>query len=374
MSLKSFVLFLVALLLSSALSQSDPKHQADLARDIEMGKQTVADLDKELVFSTDAALIERVNRIGGVLAEISKRHHIPATWGDKRHNVFEYTFKVVEDKDVNAFSVPGGFIYVNTGLIEFVESDDELAGVLAHEIAHAANRHLITLIKERSKVDLITLPIVLAALLKGGQGAEPALMTQSLLLTALTSGWSQSAERDADRTGFYYMQLSQYNPVGLLTFMERLAFRERNSPQIDWGIFRTHPPSRQRADALVKLLKEHGISLARSAVTTSFRVTSEIIDDMCFIRFGSQDLFTLKGPRIEERSKEVVSNLNQFFDTNPELFQVKAVGARVLFDTRTLVEFMETDIVDGKSRSELASEAVLAIRRALYSLGFRTAR
>lgn len=374
MSLKSFVLFLVALLLSSALSQSDPKHQADLARDIEMGKQTVADLDKELVFSTDAALIERVNRIGGVLAEISKRHHIPATWGDKRHNVFEYTFKVVEDKDVNAFSVPGGFIYVNTGLIEFVESDDELAGVLAHEIAHAANRHLITLIKERSKVDLITLPIVLAALLKGGQGAEPALMTQSLLLTALTSGWSQSAERDADRTGFYYMQLSQYNPVGLLTFMERLAFRERNSPQIDWGIFRTHPPSRQRADALVKLLKEHGIPLARSAVTTSFRVTSEIIDDICFIRFGSQDLFTLKGPRIEERSKEVVSNLNQFFDTNPELFQVKAVGARVLFDTRTLVEFMETDIVDGKSRSELASEAVLAIRRALYSLGFRTAR
>lgn len=365
---------MVALLLSSALSQSDPKHQADLARDVEMGKQTVADLDKELVFSTDATLIERVNRIGGVLAEISKRHHIPATWGDKRHNVFEYTFKVVEDKDVNAFSVPGGFIYVNTGLIEFVESDDELAGVLAHEIAHAANRHLITLIKERSKVDLITLPIVLAALLKGGQGAEPALMTQSLLLTALTSGWSQSAERDADRTGFYYMQLSQYNPVGLLTFMERLAFRERNSPQIDWGIFRTHPPSRQRADALVKLLKEHGIPLARSAVTTSFRVTSEIIDDMCFIRFGSQDLFTLKGPNIEERSKEVVSNLNQFFDTNPELFQVKAVGARVLFDTRTLVEFKETDIVDGTSRSELASEAVLAIRRALYSLGFRTAR
>jgi predicted Zn-dependent protease len=130
-----------------------------------------------------------------------------------------------------------------------VSSDDELAAVLAHEIAHAAHRHVMKLIRDDAKVQQ---SVLLPALLVGVFGRLPSqdfagLMTGAQLYRiARVSSFSQEAEIDADLTALEYMRRSPYNPAGLLVFMERLAAEERKRPQIDWGIFRTHPITRDR--------------------------------------------------------------------------------------------------------------------------------
>jgi len=145
----------------------EAKHQRDIDNDIKLGKDYSADVDKETKPSEDKAIVERVQRIGNELAEIANATPITALWGDKRMSKFPYVFKVIQGKDVNAFSLPGGTIYVYEGLVKYVESDDELAGVLSHEISHASLRHVATLQREQSKLSIIQLPLLLLTLLSG---------------------------------------------------------------------------------------------------------------------------------------------------------------------------------------------------------------
>jgi Zn-dependent protease with chaperone function len=351
----------------------DQKHLDEIKKDVEQGKEYVKELEKDLKISGDATLLDRVKRIGEPLAAIANKSAIPATYGDSRLSPFEYSFKVVIDKDVNAFSVPGGFIYVHTGLLENVESDAELAGVLAHEIAHASHRHLATLAREYSKAStLTTIAALLVAVFADGRDAVNAMNAQQLFLMALTSGWSERAELDADQAGLKYLLQTGHNPVGLLTFMERLAFKEnRLGPKIDWGIQRTHPPSRKRVEELRKLLVANKIAIARSEVTTSFRVAVSDDGERKALTFGEFSLFTVGGADAAARAVDLAEKMNRFFDSTPQIFAVRADDNRLMWFGRPLVEFREGDIA-GKSGAEAAKAALAAVKNALFSLDFRT--
>ncbi|MCH8273840.1 MAG: M48 family metalloprotease [Armatimonadetes bacterium] len=355
----------------------DPKQHTldkEAAEDTKLGEEYVARLEEGLTLSEDEEAVERVKKIGAEIALIANTNHFGTTYGDPIHHKFEYTFKVVADEDVNAFSVPGGFIYVNEGLLDFVESDDELAAVLAHEVAHAANRHLITLGKQKSKVDVWTLPVLLAVLVGGGASeAGAAIITQNLLTTALVNGWSQEAEADADRSGFYYLTKSRYHPVALLTFLERLAFRDRHRPAIDLGIMRTHPPSEDRADSLTDLMTDNDVPIERSKVTRSFRTVASLQGDgSMLISFGERPLFRLRGNNLEPRAKEIVQRLNTFFDATPQLFQIRAVGPKLQWNGRKLIVFTPADTAGGRSPAESARAALKSVKDALFSLSMRT--
>lgn len=366
----------VAALCAAAVifGQSSPEDEAikrERENDVKIGKEYSERLDKELKFVEDAEKVAFVARIGAKLAEVANATPVSAQYGDKRFFAFEYTFKLIEDKDVNAFSIPGGFIYVHSGLLDYVQSEDELAAVISHEIAHAAHRHVPTLIKERSKIDLWTLPVVIGALLSGSPEAGTILFTKDLLTQALTSGWSQLAEVDADFAGAHYMLKTDYNPVALLTFMERLAYRDRNGPNFDLGIHRTHPPSKERARALLRFLKEHGVPIERSKVTTEFRVTSSIVDTGIQLKFGQRPLFVLAGDDAAARADEMVLALNRFFDATPQQFEVKLSGRKILWNSKTLLEFDERDAREGVSPQAFAAEAYEKIRGALFALSMR---
>jgi predicted Zn-dependent protease len=367
-SLLALLVFVPAMV---AAHDDAEKRKKEAESDAKLGREYITEIEKELRLSEDPAHIERVQRIGGELAQVANTYNFGAIYGDKNHHQFEYVFKVINDNDVNAFSVPGGFIYVNVGLLNEVESDDELAAVLAHEVAHAANRHVITLMRERSKVDLLTLPVIIAAIFSGGDAAGALITTAQALRQSLTSGWSQNAELDADRTGFFYMTKTSYHPVAMLTFLERLAFREKSSPRIDWGIFRTHPPSATRARRLTELLTEHSVPMERSKVTTSFRAVAIKQEHSVLVRFGERPLFELKGEQAETRATEAVTALNTFFDSMPEAFQARAVGPRLVGRNQTLVEFM---IDDGDDPARLASAALETVKAAVFSLSMRTSR
>jgi predicted Zn-dependent protease len=356
------------------LTKEQQKHAEDLKNDVEIGAKYAAQADKELKASTNQEHIDRVNRITAELTAIANQQKVKVLWGDSRLNTFTYRFKVVEKDEVNAFSLPGGYIYVYDGLLKYVESDDELAGVLAHEIAHASFRHLATLQREQSKLDALTLPLILVSIMAGGDAGVGGVQLAQLASIAKQSGWSQKAEIAADFGAFQYLRSTKYNPVGLLTFMEKLA-RDQRVEYIDWGIYRTHPPSRERAESIEKYLREANIPIKRSQVTTSFRVTTKELEkgEGVELLFNKRRLFVLGGANAGERAKDLLPKLNDFFDSVPELFDVQmADSGSITYRKRELVKFTPEDAaVAGSNVSEVSATALRSIKRELFVLAFR---
>ena len=353
--------------------KAERQHQEDLKHDIELGAKYAVDADKEYKPSEDKAIVERVQRIGKVLADIANKTPVEVRWGDKRLNPFPYTFKVIQGKDVNAFSIPGGNVYVFEGLVKESESDDELAGVLAHEISHAEQRHVATLQREQSKMQNITLPLVLLAILTGGVSAAASTMgVGSLVMQATGSGWSVKAEESADYGGFQYMRKSPYDPTGMLTFMERLARKNMLADNIDWGIYKSHPPSRERAKTLTDYMNAAHVPIRRSRVAASYRTTvKDTVDGAVALVFGGKTLTTFAGPDAKTRADAAAERVNVFFDASPALFELKpGPDGAILGANRPLFSVTATDsALQNQTLQERQSETIKAMQLALYTTG-----
>lgn len=306
--------------------------------EVKLGRENAEENDKHVKLVADAAMVERVNRIGQELAQIANATPIPATWGSSQLKQFKYSFKIVDDKDVNAYSLPGGYIYVNRGLLEYVHSDDELAGVLAHEIAHAAHHHMVKLLHEQNRLDRLLLPLKLlaiGALIVGKANPEDAqnvwLGTQLYSIARLNS-YGVEAEKDADHAGLLLMTHSHYNPTGLYSFMLRLAADERSHTRADLGIFRTHPPGPERVEAAKKLLEAENIPIRLSDVDPRRKATVTLIKDsvtgqelgeirihdilLCRIAAGD-------GLSAEKHAQRVATRLTAFLDTKLQPFEIR---------------------------------------------------
>jgi len=350
------------------------RHEADLKADVELGKKYAAEVEKELKISKNQTYIDRVNRVAAELIPIANSKLVKVNWGDSRLNKYEYNFKVVENKQVNAFSLPGGFIFVYEGLVQYAESDDELAGVLAHEIAHASFRHVATLQKEASKLQLVQLPAILIAILSGGQAGADVLILSQLVGQASGSGWGQKAELAADYGSFQYIQHSKYSPVGMLTFIERLGRDQRTMESIDWGIYRTHPPSRERAESLTKYFNAANIPIRRSQVSTSARTTlREKEDGTAEIIFDKSPIYTFGGEIAKSRAEAAVGRLNEFFDSVPDLYEVTVTPDGAIRGRREILFRITEDdaIAAKKSVRDLSAEALKNMKKTLFMLAYR---
>lgn len=348
---------------------TDPKHAKELERDIETGKKSAAEVKKQLALSNNLVYIARVQRVGRELAKIADATEVDVSYGDKRLNPFPYHFDVIANKDIQAFSLPGGNIYVYEGLLKYVESDDELAGVLAHEIAHAAFRHVATLDREQKKMQLVTLPLILISLFTH----NPDVFYGSQLIgLAKGSGWSVRAEEAADYGGFQYMVKSKFNPVGMLTFMERLARDERLQSRQDLGIFQTHPVTRERAEAATQRLQALNIPIKRSLVSKSFRVELKPVSEGVEAWFYNKKLYTFGGDDAKERAEDAAKRLNDFFDSVPELWDVQVRGDAVYGKSSKLIEIDPDDAKVAKTTVlKLKTAAVAQIKNSLFGLAYR---
>lgn len=351
----------------------EAKHKKALEEDVELGKKVSLDVEKQLKLSKNEEAIARVTRIGAEMAAIANSTQVEALWGDKKFSPFEYSFKVVEGEDVNAFSLPGGLIYVYEGLLKYVESDDELAGVLAHEIAHASLRHVATLKREASKLAAIEIPAILIAILAGGQAGTDLLRGIQLGGTAIGSGWSQKAEKAADYAGLQYIRKSGYDATGSLTVVERLAWDERNKPKIEWGIFRSHPPSDARVKDVGARMRGYNLTVRRSKVTQSFQTLVKAgKGDASEIWFYGKKLYSFTGTDAKQRADAAALKLNEFFDGVPSLIQVQSSGNRVLGGKQVLIEVTEQDAATAKQPvTSVVDDATKSIRSAVFSLSYR---
>src|SRR5262249_35287592 len=161
---------------------------------------------------------------------------------------FAFSFKVAQSSEINAFSFAGGPVYVTTGLLDYVQSDPELAAVLAHEITHVMHHHLVQLIQRQAKAEQKMMWALLGRLLSGAASSPNfgnVMLGAQLYNIAKQSGYGQDAERDADKTGVAYLRRTRFNPIGMLTVMKRFA-RDEARRSVDMGIFQSHPYSKER--------------------------------------------------------------------------------------------------------------------------------
>ncbi len=194
----------------------------------QLGDKFALEVEKQHKVSPDRETTAYVDRIGRRLLASAREVQFP------------YTFKVVVDDSINAFAVPGGHIYVNTGLIKAATSEDEVAAVMAHEINHAVARH-----GTRQMTQQYGYSLVLQLLL----GDNPGMLTQlasSLFGTAGTMAYSRSMENQADYLGVETMAKAGYNPNGMLTFFTKLnAMSGQQSSQVE-KFFSSHPETSER--------------------------------------------------------------------------------------------------------------------------------
>ena len=204
-------------------------------QDAEIGRQAAADAERQLPMVRDGLVERYVNAIVDRLAEVAP--------GPR----FDYRARVVNAADINAFSLPGGFIYVNRGLIEAVRSEGELAGVLAHEMAHVAQRHGTSQV---TKAYGAQLGVGLLAGVLGGRDHRLGMGEQiagSLGLNALFMKFSRNAENEADRVGAQMMARAGYDPLAMASFFDLLAAEQRRNPGSVEQFFSDHPSPRDRA-------------------------------------------------------------------------------------------------------------------------------
>jgi beta-barrel assembly-enhancing protease len=209
-----------------------------------LGREFYEKLEKENALFQNEAASKYITRLGErVLAHSDKV-------------TFDFRFSIIRSTAINAFATPGGYVYVNQGLINLVENESQLAGVLAHEIAHVNGRHIAQIIDKSTTINIASLAAILAgAFLGGGTDAAAAVTTFTMATaTTLSLKYSREQEEAADRTGISYLTAAGYNGNGMLEFLKIMKRYEYYSNSIP-SYFLTHPGTDERTRYIDALLQ-----------------------------------------------------------------------------------------------------------------------
>jgi len=210
-----------------------------LEKEIQLGKQLAQEVEQASKIIDDPIIAEYVNRVGQNLVRNSDAK-VP------------FTIKVIDSDEVNAFALPGGYFFVNSGLILRADTEAELAGVMAHEIAHVAARHGTRQASRGEIANWLSLPLIFMGGWTGyaiRQGASLAIP-----LTFLT--FSRGFEAEADRLGLQYMYATGYDPTAFVDFFEKIQALEKKRPGTIAKVFGTHPLTEERIKEAQKNIQE----------------------------------------------------------------------------------------------------------------------
>lgn len=201
-----------------------------LEKEIQLGAQFAQMFEQTARLIEDPVVVEYVDRLGQEIVKHSDAK-VP------------FVIKVVDTDEVNAFALPGGYFYVNKGLILEAENEAELAGVMAHEIAHVAARHATERMTKGQLLQFAAIP----ALFVGGYWTQVAIRQGlGLGLSLAVLGITRNSEAEADQLGTQYLWNSGIDPNGFITFFEKLEAREKGKPGKFASFFRTHPAVENR--------------------------------------------------------------------------------------------------------------------------------
>ncbi len=226
------VLILVSLAVSPVV------YSITIQEEEELSEEFLRIVKKQLELIQDPYLVGYVNKIGGILLS-----NIPP-------QPFTYRFYIVKQHVYNAFATPAGHIFINSGLLEGLESEEELAGILAHEIAHVVSRHISQNVDRSPKINLATLAGVAAGILLGGSGSPD--IGNAVIVGSMAAGqsaslaYSRENEVQADQLAFDYLDRAGYGSMGLLTSLQKMRSKQWFGTDQIPSYLMTHPASEER--------------------------------------------------------------------------------------------------------------------------------
>jgi len=223
--------------------------------EISVGRLAAAEVEKEYPILGDPAVTDYITKLGNQLVAKSGRSEIT------------YTFRVVDSEKVNAFALPGGYIYVNRGLIENAASEDELAGALAHEIAHVVLRHGA---EQAARANLAQKGIgIIGQIMGHGSGSSVGESAAQMVANGVFMRFSQNAERRADEVGARMLADAGYQPGAMVTFFDKLAQLEQTRPTVVQQFFSSHPTPEERSRTVAMLFPSVAEGLKSVPVSSS---------------------------------------------------------------------------------------------------------
>ena len=211
------------------------KMSGSTEKEVRIGRELAAEVDRQAKFIDDPVITEYVNRVGQNIV-LHSDAKIP------------FTIKVIDSDEVNAFALPGGFFYVNKGLLLVADNEAEVAGVMAHEIAHVAARHAV---ENQTKAGLLEYLAIGTSIFLGGIPGMIFQNTAGLGLLGAFMKFSRGAEEEADKLGVQYMWAAGYDPGAMATMFEKLEAKNKKKPGLISRAFASHPaPPDRRAASL----------------------------------------------------------------------------------------------------------------------------
>lgn len=216
---------------SSGVNRGDV-NLVSLEEEWQLGQQLERDIAQQLTLVHDQTAVSYIDRLGQQIVAQTEMANLP------------WKFHIVADPAINAFNIPGGHVYVHTGLIDAAANASELAGVMAHEIAHGVSRHGTERLTKAYGMQIA------AGVLLGGNPAIYQQILAQILGTGAIAKFSRDDERESDRLGIRYMHQAGYNPVGMAGMFERILAERNRRPSGVEQFFSTHPLTEDRiADA-----------------------------------------------------------------------------------------------------------------------------
>ena len=207
-------------------------------KEMQIGRQLALEVEQQAKMIDDPMVTEYVNRVGQNIV-LHSDAKIP------------FTIKVIDSDEVNAFALPGGFFFVNKGLLLAADNESEIAGVMAHEIAHVAARHAM---ENAGKGQFLGYGLLAGMILTGGIAGTILQNTAGLTQALAFFNFSRGAESEADMLGVQYLYAAGYDPTGMSTMFEKLASKNKKKPGTFSKLFSTHPQSIDRRDASLALV------------------------------------------------------------------------------------------------------------------------
>jgi len=232
-------------------------------QEVQLGAQYAQQINAQLPIMRDASVTSYINSLGNSLARVADNRNL------------NWRFYVVDSREVNAFAVPGGFVYINRGLIERARTMNQLAGAMAHEIAHVTQRHSVEQMAQAQRADAgLTLACILTSVCQSG-AASAAIQVGG---SAVFAKFSRDDESEADRHGVQYLVAAGIDPRGMVDMFQTLVNERRSRPTAVDAWFRTHPLEENR-------IAETQAQIARFPAT---RLRGLRVDDAAYQQFRSR--------------------------------------------------------------------------------------